>query len=319
MKHPLQFIKIKSTILLLPALFLPTACFEKPSSGSTDPSEEIIVEVGNEKADPAPAPKKETPKPVKPAKPKKPAVDPLDKYVKEQYPDPKILPLDKITKSWSDVPARAYPKQIKAQIPIALDLVMNGKVVGETKINPGQPLKPLKLNGDSLTVSALTNEKLSTVIPVSQTDFKEQIQKRYDDFVAEANKRVKVQREKAKKMLAARQKEEKAAATSSAAITTFRTPSRGQSISENDPRLSPVKSSIRSGAVPAEISEVVSYSWNGSEKVGGQVSGTYDTVNVRFSSRTIFGQFNSEYKCLLNGSKVVAWIDPITQEKIVNR
>ncbi len=311
--------------LSLPILacgLLTTGCFDRGSDDSellqSDDSKKSTeskpAATEKPKAQPAvastpkPAAKKPepaTPKPVaKKEETKKPPT--VDDIVEKKYPMPAFMSLAELTKNWTQIPGKAVPAQIAAKIPVPVDLVDNGKVIGSTKIQPGTPLKPLDLKGNVLTVASLANPTMRAEIPVDQTNFKMLIEQRYNKGVEYYKNQIKAKREKAKAALLA-QPDRLASLTGDT----------GKSDPLDDPRFGPVKASIQRGeAHPASIDEVVSMRWNGSERVSGEISGSYDTVDVHFEVKTIFGKFPTDYKCLLQGGKVVGWIDPITQEKI---
>ena len=131
------------------------------------------------------------------------------------------------------------------------------------------------------------------------------IEKRYNDFVTYKTNQISEMRAKAKKALLAQPER----------LASLRDTGPGDP--SNDPRFNPVKASLNRGeAADVSLAEATSYKWNGSERIGGQMRGTYDTVSVHFEVTTIFGKFATDYKCLLRGGQVVGWIDPITEEKI---
>lgn len=256
------------------------------------------------KSTPAPAKPKPAAKP-KPVKKAAPAKSEIDLFVEKKYPMPMILSLADITKNWSAVPPNAYPKQILASEPVPFTLMINGQPAGATKIQPGTPMKPVRLAGDQLTVASLVNASMQTQVHVDKTNFKQTIEKRYNDFVARKKTQIAATRAKAKQALLA--KPDRLASLKN----------KGKGGDSNDPRLAAVKASIKRGeAHPASIDEATSYMWNGSETIGGEMRGSYDTVDVHFEVATIFGKFPTDYKCLLRAGKVVGWIDPITEEKI---
>ncbi|MBP9223446.1 MAG: hypothetical protein KBF76_06235 [Verrucomicrobiales bacterium] len=255
-------------------------------------------------------PKTLAPKPVAATPPK----SELDLALEVRYPMPEILPLLTIVDQWRNVPPNAYPPEIFGKETIPFQLVINGQVAGSSNVAPGTPLKPVRLLGDQLTVSSLANPGMSTQVPVDKTDFKERIESRYGQFVAFKTKEVETKRERVRKMVAADPGKlalltGKAAPAASAA---------GESAdTSGDPRFAPVKASLRNGeAASVTLEETTSFRWNGSEKVGGEFSGTYDTVTVHFEVKTIFGKFPTEYKALLKGGKVIAWIDPFTEDRV---
>lgn len=256
---------------------------------------------------PAPSKSPAKPKAAKPTPAKKaePAKSEIDLFVEKKYPMPTILPLAEITKNWSAVPPNAYPAQVLASEAVPFTLMINGQAAGQSKVQPGTPLKPVRLVGDQLTVASLVNASMQSQVPVGKTNFKQTIEKRYNDFVTRKKNEVTAVRAKAKQALLA--KPDRLAALKN----------RGKGNSGDDPRLAAVKASINRGeAHPASLDEAKSFMWNGSETISGEMRGTYDTVDVHFEVSTIFGKFPTDYKCLLRGGKVVGWIDPITEEKI---
>jgi hypothetical protein len=167
-------------------------------------------------------------------------------------------------------------------------------------------MQPLRLVGDQLTVASLANSTMRSQIHVDKTNFKQSIEKRYNEFVTRKTNQIASVRAKAKKALLAQP--DRVASLQNTG---------GPGDPSDDPRFGVVKSSINRGeAHPASLDEAKSFKWNGSERVGGDMRGTYDTVSVHFEVATIFGKFPTDYKCLLRGGKVVGWIDPITEEKI---
>jgi len=171
-------------------------------------------------------------------------------------------------------------------------------------------LKPMRLTGDQLTVASLANPAMNTQIPVEKTDFKQRIEARYNQFVEAKTKDVEAKRARARQIVAD-DPSKLAALTGKGAAPAAPVGDSG------DPRFSPVKASLTAGeAASVTLEEATSFVWNGSEKVGGEFAGSYDTVTVHFSVATIFGRFPVEYKALLRGGRVHAWIDPVTEDRI---
>jgi hypothetical protein len=256
-----------------------------------------------------------TPKPAPTApnapspKPAAPPLSELDAALELKYPMPEILPLLTIVDQWRRVPFNAYPPEVTATETIPFQLVINGQAVGSSNVAPGTPLKPMRLEGDLLTVASLANPSMNTQIPVAKTDFKQRIEARYNEFVGAKTKEVEAKRVRARQIVAA--DPSKLAALTGKAATAAPVGDSG------DPRFAPVKSSLTSGeAAGVTLEEATSFIWNGSERFGGEFAGSYDTVTVHFSVATIFGRFPVEYKALLRGGKVHVWIDPVTEERL---
>lgn len=238
-----------------------------------------------------------------------PAKTELDLLLEEKYPLPEIRPLLEIVNNWTSVPPNAFPGEVAASEEIRFELVINGQVAGSSSVAPGTPLKPVRLVGDQLTIANLANPGQNTSIAVDKTDFKQRIEQRYDEFVEKTTGNILARRAQVKKVIEAN--------PAKMALLTGETPPATAASDAGDPRFSPVKDSLRKGEVASvTLEEAESYTWNGSEKVGGEYAGTYETVTVHFEVATIFGRFPVNYKCLLRGGRVVAWIDPITEDRV---
>lgn len=266
---------------------------------------------------PAPAAPKESsaqvksaPAPVAPSTPKPAPKTELDLALESRYPMPEILPLATIVDQWRNVPPNAYPAEVYAKQTIPFQLVVDGQVLGSSNVAPGTPLKPVRLTGDQLTIASPANPAMNTTIPVDQTDFKERIESRYQQFVETKRKEVEAKRARARQIVAADP-------SRLAQLTGKGAPADSAPVDTGDPRFAPVKASLRNGeAASVKFEEAKSYQWNGTEKIGGAYAGSYETVTVLFEVDTIFGKFPTEYKALLKGGKVHAWIDPITEDRI---
>lgn len=233
----------------------------------------------------------------------------LKQLLEARYPMPQILPLLTIVDQWRNVPPNAFPSEVAAKETIAFELIINGQVAGSSNVAPGTPLKPVRLAGDQIVVASLANPTMSTQLPIEKTDFRERIEARYNQFVAAKKADVEAKRDRARKLVEAD--------PSRLALLTGKAAAPAAADSKDDPRFAAVKESLRQGeAASVTLEEATAFRWNGSEKVGGEYAGSYDTVTVNFEVSTIFGKFPTEYKALLKGGRVFAWIDPITEDRI---
>ncbi|MDF1658947.1 MAG: hypothetical protein P1U58_15125 [Verrucomicrobiales bacterium] len=232
----------------------------------------------------------------------------IDLIIEEKYPMPAITPLMEIVDNWRNVPPRAFPSEVYATETVAFQLVVNGQSIGSSNVAPGTPLKPQSLSGDQLLIANAANPGMSTTISVDKTDFKDRISSRYNEFVEKVNAEVLAKRTLAREKLEA-DPSKLAALTGDAPVAV--------AIDPGDPKMSAVKASLTAGDVASvKLEEATSFTWNGTETVGGQFAGTYETATVNFEVATIFGTFPVSYKCLLQGGRVVAWIDPITEDPV---
>ncbi|MEM7600154.1 MAG: hypothetical protein AAF357_01920 [Verrucomicrobiota bacterium] len=261
----------------------------------------------------APVKKSEPSSSVSTPKPKPKASAPekkseIDLIIEEKYPMPAIIPLMEIVDSWRDVPPRAFPAEVVAQETIAFQLVVNGQTIGSSNVAPGTPLKPQSLSGDQLVIANAANPGMSTTIQVDKTDFKQRITDRYDAYVAKVSSEVAAKRARVKEVLRAD--------PGKLAALTGEAP-QAEQVDAGDPKMAPVKASLTAGDVASvTLGEAKTFTWNGTETIGGDYAGTYETATVRFEVSTIFGTFPVNYKCLLQGGRVIAWIDPITEDPV---
>ncbi len=259
---------------------------------------------GSKAAPPAAKPVAAAPAPVAP-KPK----SELEQLLEARYPMPQILPLLTIVDQWRSVPQNAFPAEVTAKETIAFELVINGQVAGSSNVSPGTPLKPVRLAGDQIVVASLADPTMSTQLALDKTDFRERIEARYAQFVAAKTADVVAKRDRARKLIEAD--------PARLALLTGEAAAPAAAGSKDDPRFAAVKESLRQGeAASVTLEEALAFRWNGSEKVGGEYEGSYDTVTVNFEVATIFGRFPAEYKALLKGGRVFAWIDPITEDRL---
>ncbi len=271
--------------------------------GKTEPAP-VKVKVNSSKAVPdklvtktdipAPAPKKEAP-----------PVSKIDQIVAKKYPMPEIRPLLEIVDNWNNVPRNAYPRVVAIKEKLAFSMTINGNKMASVAA-PGTEVAPTRIQGSTLYITSLANKSMTNQIQIDKTDFKDRVTKRYVDFVNFKRTQTQTAREKAKKALSSNS--EKLASLVA---------NEGKWDKTGDPRFGPVKASIAGGKVQGvTMEEATTFRWNGSERVGGEMAGSYDTVTVHFEVSTIFGRFPADYKCLLRGGRVVGWIDPISDEKL---
>jgi hypothetical protein len=298
--------------------------FEKGSGSSLSDNSRVIRETSATSPAVPKAPAPAAPKPVKPApgtatvappvntapaKAAEPPKSELDLALEKKYPLPQIAPLLAIVDHWRNVPPNAYPPEVVAAETVPFQLVVNGQAIGSSNVAPGTPLKLVRLAGDQLTVASLANPAMSTVLPVDKTDFKQRIEARYNQFVEAKKKEVETKRARARQLIAAD--------PSKMALLTGTGAAPAPVGDSGDPRFAPVKASLKAGeAASVTLEEALTFTWNGTEKVGGEYAGSYETVTVHFEVSTIFGRFPVDYKALLKGGRVHAWIDPVTEDRL---
>lgn len=246
--------------------------------------------------------KEKAPKLVK-VEPKKeakvPTVSELDRELEKMYPVPEIRPLKEIVGNWNAVPRKAYPAFVKIKVPVEFDIKRGGEIIGKGKLPVGSSIIPILLKGDTLLLTNSHNSGISVSLPVTDTNFKEKIKAKYDEFVkrqgADALAKRKAEKERRLGAIAAEN-----------AVSEYN--------DGNDSRFDSVKASIRRGEAGFyQIESAGKWRWSGQEKVDGE---DYDIVFVMMVSESAFGVTEKELKALIQGEKVVSWIDVASGEKL---
>ncbi|MEM0970754.1 MAG: hypothetical protein AAGJ31_15475 [Verrucomicrobiota bacterium] len=275
----------------------------------------LLGSCGKKEAPPLPPPPgKETPSPstksssppapaakVAESVPKKPEPkSELDRRVERQYPLPKYQPLEDLVKNWTVVPQTVINAvgKVTVTVPTEYKLMVDGKAIGSRKADAGHQAKLLKFKPGQLLVSS-SDEKMKAVIRVEDSDFQDQVRALYETQVKKGEEKVLAARRAAKAALLAAQKA-----------------GGGGSIdfgsASSDPRFQPVVSYLKAGKLKAgTLEEAKAWLWVGPESHRGT---SYDVVLVNFEVSTIFGVFPNALKALLQGGRVIGWVDADTGE-----
>lgn len=275
----------------------------KESPGKTpvsEPGKQAKVDAKEkEKATEPDKPEPESPEPPDKAA-DKPALSPEEiAEIEGMFPFPEIQPLLEIVKNWTDVPRNAYPKLVAIRRSVEFEVVQNGRVVAKGALPSGSMMVPAQHQGDTILLTASHAETIKVTLPVEETDFKEQVEARYDAYVRKSREEVLAQRKaEVQRRLGAIAKED--------AVSEWN--------DGTDPRFDPAKESLGKGEVGIySLHEAKQWKWGGTENLDGV---DYETAYVRVVSEAAFGVAERELKVLIQGGKVVLWVDPATGEPI---
>ncbi len=239
------------------------------------------------------------PVPEKEKKPEIPQVSKLDLELEKMYPAPEIRPLIEIVGNWRAVPLKAYPPFVNIKVPVELEIKRGGAVLGKAKLPVGSSMIPVRLSDESLILTNSRNSGTSVTLPVSDTNFKEKIEEKYNAFVAaqsaDALAKRKAEKDRRLGVIAAE-----------SAVSKYNDGS--------DSRFDVLKASIRRGEAGFyQIESAGKWRWSGEEKIDGE---KYQIAFVMMVSESAFGVTEKELKVLIQGDKVVSWIDVKTGEKL---
>lgn len=246
-----------------------------------------------------------TPKPPEPMPPPKKAPEPdpmaeIEKLVESQYPLPTVRPLLEIVGNWEAVPQKAFPALVTLRAPLSFEVKRGTAVVAKGVLPTGSSVAPLELGKGILQVAPTPGSPIRVTAPVDQTDFKERIQVRYDEFVRNMQAGVMTRR--------AREKEKIARAR--ALDMELSTYGKGE-----DPRFDPMKASIRRGEAGSfQIETADRWRWAGKETIDGE---EYDVGLVMMVTESAFGTSEVELKALIRDGKLVKWLDTATGKPLV--
>ncbi|MEM7385812.1 MAG: hypothetical protein AAF514_12780 [Verrucomicrobiota bacterium] len=238
----------------------------------------------------------------------------LEEEIASQYPLPRFPTLETRFDNWRKVPANAFPQTVKLKSPVEANLIVGGQVRGRSTLTKGAPVVPLKLEKGQLRVSPSKNGKVIALTPISNTDFKEQIQARYDAWKSRQMDRVYKQREAARKAA-----EENMAVAEGTGSTRddpepkkVKVPRQFSAALGARPQRDPdgsipiMKASIRKGDVKEiKLDKIAYWKLRNPEFYGGT---EYWVGLVGYEAETIFGLINTEGMALIRGGKVEKWV-----------
>ena len=235
----------------------------------------------------------------------------IERRIAEKYPMPDFESLEAIVGHWQRVPKRAYPELVTLKQPVEIELVIEGVVRGKSMLRVGRQAYPVALTGTTLTVSGSKDDATMTgTIPVDETDFKAQIEKRYEAWKLTQEGRIRKMRKEEKQRLLA----------SEGLAGGPRSPEGKEEVLGQEPAVNsdgsvpPMIESIEAGEVKEIQLDRISYwRWIGCEEVGGA---DFWVGVVGYTADTLFGEMDFEGKALIRKGKVVRWVYSGSEEEI---
>lgn len=215
--------------------------------------------------------------------------------IEEMFPMPEIQPLLEIVGNWQSVPKRAFPSFVTIRKPVSFDIRQGGTIVGEGRLPAGSSMIPIRLQGDVLHLSSSRISDMSVSLNVSDTDFRERIEARYDAFVKQQRREVEARRRtELEKRLAEQDRE-----------VEMMDYNDGE-----DSRFDPLKASIRRGEAGFfQIESAAKWRWGGEETHDGE---EFQVAFVVMIEENVFGSSERELKALIRDGSVYTWIDMTT-------
>ncbi|HUF63672.1 MAG TPA: hypothetical protein VMN36_16465 [Verrucomicrobiales bacterium] len=216
-------------------------------------------------------------------------------------PAPEFQPLEELVDNWKNVPKRAFPDRVTLRADAEASLTRDGRTLGSTRIPAGSRVVPLSLESGELEIATTASGTTTARVPVDDTDFKEQIRRNYEVWIARQNE-----------LASARARETASAPPAPEPAGTVDLGTEPERAPDGSVPL--MLESIRSGQVteidPARISY---WKWLGQQVIDGEI---YWAGVVGYQTDTIFGIINTEGKALIRDGKVERWVYSGSEEPI---
>ena len=231
--------------------------------------------------------------------PATPVVAQVDE-IEAKYPLPTFKDISEITKEWSSIPSRAFPRPVKTLVPINLE-GPNGKVA----LPADSPALAVGMTTGMLVLMKDRQDPARSLVPIANTDLKETLTTLYEKYKNYKIDQVMKQRERARGLKArangATEAElaaagPKPAVQSGGIITAMVTSLRAKEIKETtEDRI------IAWGDLNVE-------NINGTQYWTGTIQCTVDNA--------IFGPTPTELMALIKDDKVVKWLYSGSKEEV---
>ena len=247
---------------------------------------------------PMPEPPKPEPKPEEP----KPAVamtpDLGKEAKKEPKPDeftpPDFPPIEQVVKNWGEIPKKAFPREVKLRREVEFVVNVNGNKLG-TKVGAGGKVHVIDQDGDMVTVAPTPVSPARVKVAMADTDLKETLTDAYEKWKPAMVEYLRKQWD-----YKHNHKQEVVAATSKG-------PQRGDKPERSPDGTYPLLlASMKAGQV-TEITPTNIKKWGDAllVKIDGK---EYWTVNVNYTTKTMFGDFDTEAQARIFSGKVEKWV-----------
>ena len=277
---------------------------EKPKVVVEEAPKPVIVSV-------EPAPKKEEPKPEmpkvpEPTPPPPPAAMPkiadgmgasVPKADADGFIPPTFPPIEDVVKNWTEIPKSAFPRPVKIMKSVDFITVINGNKIG-SKVPAGGTAQVVAQDGLMLTVAPTATSAAKAQVGIDDTDLKAVLTEAYDRWKVNMTEWKRRQHLFAKES-AGRAKEAKASGAAPAVAA-------GAPAKNSEGSYDVLLASMKAGQV-TEITPTNIKKWGDvqMEKIDGK---DYYTIIVDYTTKTMFGDFDTQAQARILNGKVEKWI-----------
>lgn len=212
---------------------------------------------------------------------------------------PDFPPLEEVVKGWMEIPKSAFPRPVKLMKGVEFVMMVNNNKIG-SKVGPGGEATVIAQDGTNLVVAPTPTSPAKTQISIDDTDLKASLTQAYDNWKTQRIAWLKRQFLFSKDSANRVAESSKGGAPVAAATTGAKPEKNGEGTYDV------LLSSMKAGQV-TEITPQNAKKWSDVqlEKIDGK---EYWTVIVDYTTKTMFGDFDTQAQARIFGGKVEKWI-----------
>jgi hypothetical protein len=243
-----------------------------------------------------------------------------DDDIAARYPLPEFRTIEALTGDWKKIPASAFPREVTLTSAVEMQLAGGA---GTSRFDAGSKVMAVSGAEGVLTVTPSLGASVRGTAAIDQTDFKSVLGAVYEEFKRRKRAEVARLREQARE-------EAKAAKTAGPALATVLTSHGTPPPADVQAKIGPRPEQNPDRTVPVMLASIAERTAKKKESepklpdISGWGPVTFRTVNgepywggsVRYTARTIFGEFPTEAVALMRHGRVVKWIYSGTGEPV---
>jgi hypothetical protein len=113
--------------------------------------------------------------------------------MERRYPMPQFKTIEEITKEWTSIPYKAFPRKVKTKVPVMFDVT-----AGKVELAAGSEARAVAMTQGMLVLMKEGDDTARTMVPLANTDLKETLVSLYEKFKEYKRNTVIKQREHAR-------------------------------------------------------------------------------------------------------------------------
>lgn len=235
----------------------------------------------------------------KPADPATPVVAQVDEF-EAKYPLPTFKDITEITKEWSSIPSRAFPRPVKTLVAINLE-----GPAGKVPLSANSEALAVGMTQGMLVLMKSRSDPARSLVPLANTDLKETLTALYEKYKSYKIDQVMKQRDRARGLKA------RANGATDAELAAV----GPKPVVESGGVIPVMLKSLEAKEITETTADRIT-SWGGLniEKINGQ---DYWTGTIQCTvDNAIFGPTPTELMALIKDDKVVKWLYSGSKEEV---